>query len=61
MERRVIKKIAVPRGVVPALAKEMQVTRACVFDALAFRSNSVLSEVIRKKAIKYGGIVTKGF
>ena len=36
MERRVIKKIAVPRGVVPALTKEMQVTRACVFNALAF-------------------------
>ena len=61
MERRVIKKIAVPRGVVPALTKEMQVTRACVCNSLAFRSNSVLSEAIRKKAIKYGGIMTKGF
>ena len=58
---RIIKKIAVPRGTVPALAKELQVTRACVFDALAYRSNSVLSDVIRKKALKYGGIVTKGF
>lgn len=58
---RIIKKIAVPRGTVPALSKELQVTRACVFDALAYRSNSELSETIRKKAIKYGGIVTKGF
>lgn len=59
---RIIKKIAVPRGAVPALSKEMHVTHACVFDALAFRSNSELSEIIRKKAINnYGGIVTKGF
>ena len=50
---RIIKKIAVPRGTVPALAKELQVTRACVFDSLAYRSNSVLSDVIRKKALKY--------
>ena len=47
---RIIKKIVVPRGTVPMLSKEMQVTRACV-----------LSELIRKKAIQYGGIITKGF
>lgn len=50
---RIIKKIVVPRGTVPMLSIEMQVTRACIFGALAYRSNSELSELIRKKAIQY--------
>ena len=58
---RIIKKIVVPRGTVPMLSKEMQVTRACVFGALEYRSNSELSELIRKKLSSMAASLQKDF
>lgn len=59
---RVRKVIRVPKGTHPKMAKLFGVSRFCIMDALAFRSNSDLAELIRDKALKeYNGIITRDY
>ena len=49
--------IKVPTNCILQLAKTHGVTRAAVYNALGFRSNSEQASVIRKEALElYGGI-----
>jgi len=51
--------IQVPPGNVEKLMKVMRCSRSAVFNALAFRSDSVSAQAIRNQALSaYGGIET---
>lgn len=56
------KVIKVPQGVVPKLSKIYGIGRSSVYDALGFRTDSVIARKIRKDALEvYGGFVGKSF
>ena len=58
MQKRV-KIIQLPLGNVPKMAKAYNRTETFIWNALAYRSNSLLAEKIRKDAIEnYGGVST---
>lgn len=51
--------IQVPPGNVERLCKAMRCKRTAVYDALAFKTNSELANLIRQNAIaSYGGVKT---
>lgn len=54
--------VVVPWGTVPKLARHYKVSETCVYNALAFRSNSEIAENIRMDALKnYGAIKSKKY
>lgn len=53
------KVITVPRGAVDGIRRSLNVDRATVYNALAYRSNSETAQQIRRLATStYGGIET---
>lgn len=51
--------ISVPRGTAARLAQDVNVSEICVYNALAYRTDSATAKVIRDRALKlYGGIET---
>lgn len=58
MQKRV-KVIQLPQGNVQKIMKAYGVSETLVFNALAYRSNSLMAEKIRKDAVEnYGGVHT---
>jgi hypothetical protein len=53
------KKIVVPVGTVPKLARAHRVTETMVYNALSYASNSETAQLIRKEAIEnWGGVAS---
>lgn len=51
--------IQVPPGSVEKMCKAFRCRRTAVYDALAFKTNSELANIIRKNALStYGGVQT---
>lgn len=50
--------ISIPPSKVTQIAQSKGISRTMVYNALAFRSNSPMAEVIRKESLElYGGVV----